>query len=331
MTKKEMLLNYRLSLLKRAKEINNISKACREIGMSRSIYYKYLKRYLAHGREGLYDKKRAKPVMPNEAKKEIVDKILNFVKKYPTYGPARIANELENIVCPATVYNILKRNKLNKKLYRLLALEEVPLNVKLSPILARKLNEVKPNNILSYYTGYLLSVDTFYVCTLKGIGRIYQFTAIDTYSSFGYAYLYTDKSAKSAVDFTSKVLDILSDMGITVKRILTDNGKEYTSHWGRESHIFEEYLKDKKIKHRYTKVGHPWTNGFVERFQRTLLEEFFQVNMLKKIYSSLEELQYDLDSYLYFYNFQRTHQGYRTKGSKPCELLYGSDFLSLPP
>lgn len=92
-------------------------------------------------------------------------------------------------------------------------------------------------------------------------------------------------------------------MGITVKSILTDNGKEYMSYWGSKSHIFEEYLKDKKIKHRYTKIGHLWTNGFVEGFNRTLLEEFYQISMLKKIYSSLEELQRDLNSYLYFYNF----------------------------
>ncbi len=161
----------------------------------------------------------------------------------------------------------------------------------------------------------MLSVDTFYVCRLKGVGRIYQFTAIDTYSSFGFAYLYTDKSVKSSVDFISKVLGILSAMGITVERILTDNGKEYTTHWDTGYHQFEEYLKSLSIEHWYTKVRHPWTNGFVERFQRTLLEEFYQPSLLKRTYSTLSELQYDLDRYLYFYNFQRTHQGYRTRGS----------------
>ena len=121
-------------------------------------------------------------------------------------------------------------------------------------------------------------------------------------------------------------------MGITVERILSDNDKEYTTHWDNGCHIFEEYLKSKEIEHRYTRVRHPWTNGFVERFQRTILEEFYQPALLKKIYRNMEELQYDLDRFLYFYNFQRTHQGYRTKGSKPCNLLYnGSDIKSLLP
>jgi len=167
----------------------------------------------------------------------------------------------------------------------------------------------------------MLSADTFYVCTLKGVGRIYQFTAIDTNSSFGAAYLYADKSAASAVDFIARTLAIFKALAIVIASVLTDNGKEYTSHWGR-SHVFEDFLKLSSIKHRYTKVKCPWTNGYAERFNRTLLEEFYQPSLMRKNYSSISELQADLDKYLYFYNFQRTHQGYRLKGSKPCTKLF---------
>jgi len=333
MTKDEFILSHRLSLLSRAKSINNISRACRDYGVSRTHYYKWVGRYITYGIQGLAERPRPKPVMPNSTRADIVDKILTFIKHYPTYGPARIANQLGGIVCSATVYNILKRRGLNRRLDRLLALEEIPSAVKISPIMQRKLDEASPLlRVKSHYMGYMLSVDTFYVCRLKGIGRIYQFTAIDTYSSFGFAYLYTDKSVKSSVDFISNTLGILGNMGITVERILTDNGKEYTTHWDTGYHHFEEYLKSKGIEHRYTKVRHPWTNGFVERFQRTILEEFYQPALLKRTYHTIEELQYDLDQFLYFYNFQRTHQGYRTKGSRPCDLLYNvGDFLSLSP
>ena len=271
--------------------------------------------------------------MPNSTRSDVVDKILTFIKKYPTYDPTRIANQLGGIVCSVTVYNILKRRKLNRRIDRLLALEEIPSAVKISLIMARRMDEINPlPKIESHYTDYMLSVDTFYVCRLKGIGRIYQFTVTDTYSSFGLAYLYTDKSAKSSVDFISRTLNILDNMGITVERILSDNGKEYTTHWITGYHMFEEYLKSKGIEHRYTKIRHPWTNGFVERFQRTILEEFYQPALLKKTYNALEDLQYDLNQFLYFYNFQRTHQSYRTKGSKPCNLLYKlGDYLLLLP
>lgn len=109
---------------------------------------------------------------------------------------------------------------------------------------------------------------------------------------------------------------------------------------GRHSFIYSVYphkgsmqsSKSKGIEHRYTKVRHPWTNGFVERFQRAILEEFYQPALLKRTYHTIKELQYDLDQFLYFYNFQRTHQGYRTKGSRPCDLLYNvGDFLPVSP
>jgi len=333
MTKDEFISSHRLSLLSRAKSINNISAACRDYGVSRTYYYKWAKRFITYGIGGLAEWPRPKPVMPNSTRSDIVEEILEFIKTYPTYGPTRIANQLNNIVCSATVYNILKRRGLNRRIDRLLALENIPSAVRISPIMQRRLDEANPlPRIESHHTGYMLSVDTFYVCRLKGIGRIYQFSAIDTYSSFGFAYLYTDKSAKSSVDFILRTLGILSDMGITVERILTDNGKEYTTHWDSGYHHFEEYLKSVDIEHRYTKVRHPWTNGFVERFQRTILEEFYQPALLKKTYHTIEELQYDLGQFLYFYNFQRTHQGYRTKGSKPCDLLYKyGDFLSISP
>jgi transposase InsO family protein len=278
---------------------------------------------------GLKDKEKSIPVMPNATKAKIVDKVLEIAKRYPTYGPARLANELGHIVCSATVYNILRRHNLSKKLDRLLSLADIPVSLKLSPILLRKLESQKPAQIFSPRPGYMVSIDTFYVCTLKGVGRIYQFTAIDTNSSFGAAYLYADKSASSAVDFMARTIAIFKALAIMISSVLTDNGKEYTSHWG-SSHGFEEYLLSQGIKHRYTKVACPWTNGYAERFNRTILEEFYQPALMSKKYSSIKELQHDLDKYLYFYNFQRTHQGYRLKGSKPCIKLFSvSDLKAL--
>ena len=144
MTKDQMIFNHRLSLLSRAKSINNISAACREAGVSRTYYYKWMARFLTYGSQGLYERQRPKPKMPNSTRSDIVEKILNFIKLYPTYGPARIANEIGGMVCPTTVYNILRRRGLSKKIDRLLALEDIPVTVKISPIMARKIYEEKP-------------------------------------------------------------------------------------------------------------------------------------------------------------------------------------------
>ena len=156
MTQEEIILHHRLNLLLRAKTIKNISAACRKYGVSRTVYYKYKQRYETCGIEGLKDKIRKTPVIPNATKEKIVEKVLHVTRKYPTYGPARLANELGNIVCAATVYNILKRHGLSKKIDRLLALEEILSDIKISPILARKLESSKPLSIFSPRPGYML-------------------------------------------------------------------------------------------------------------------------------------------------------------------------------
>lgn len=273
MTQDEIILRHRINLLLLAKSINNISKACRQYGISRTVYYKYKDRYINYGIEGLKDKEKSVPVMPNATKANVVDKVLSIAKKYPTYGPARLANELGNIVCSATVYNILRRHGLSKKLDRLLSLQDIPIDLKISPIMLRKLSEKKPAQIFSPRPGYMLSVDTFYVCTLKGVGRIYQFTAIDTNSSFGAAYLYADKSAASAVDFMAKTIALFKALAIVIASVLTDNGKEYTSHRGN-SHVFEEYLSKEQIKHKYTKVRCPWTTVTLKDLTGLFLKSF---------------------------------------------------------
>lgn len=142
-------------------------------------------------------------------------------------------------------------------------------------------------------------------------------TACDAATSFAWAKLYNDKSALSALDFLAHILKNAHKND--VRSVLTDNGKEFTTHWKSKNHPFEKVLAEQGIKHRYTKVQHPWTNGFVERLNRTILEEFYQVELRKKRYETVTELQTDLNQFISFYNFSRPHQGYRLKGRVPAE------------
>ncbi len=103
-----------------------------------------------------------------------------------------------------------------------------------------------------------------------------------------------------------------------MKSVLTDNGREYC---GTDSHPYEIYLQLNDIAHKKTKVRHPQTNGFVERFNRTVLDEFFRPAFRTKFYESLETLQKDLDKWLYFYNNERPHQGYRNRGKRPVDAV----------
>jgi transposase InsO family protein len=155
---------------------------------------------------------------------------------------------------------------------------------------------------------------------------------MDAYAGFGFAKVYQDKMAISAIDFLkTKVLPVYQGFHIPLDRILTDNGKEYTTHWRKAKHEYEKYLETHGIRHTRIKPRTPQSNGMVERFNRTLLEEFYQIAMMKKVYSSLSGLQDDLDKFIYYYNFKRTNQGYRLKGKIPYQkFLDGMRKYALP-
>jgi hypothetical protein len=119
-----------------------------------------------------------------------------------------------------------------------------------------------------------------------------------------------------------KVLPFYDSHNVTVGAILADGGREYC---GRpDQHLFELYLGSQNIEHRVTRPASPWTNGFVERFHRTLKDEFFAKAFREKWYDSLEELQKDLDAYMVRYNERRPHNGYRTKGRTPFQAFSDS-------
>ena len=143
---------------------------------------------------------------------------------------------------------------------------------------------------------------------------------VDTYGSFGFAKLYTSKRPETAVDILyDRVLPFYLDYGLPIETILTDNGTEYK---GRPMiHLYEIFLELNDIEHRKTKVGTPRTNGFVERFNRTVLDEFFRTAFRKKLYVCVEDLQVDLDKWLHHYNYERPHRGYRNMGRRPIETM----------
>jgi transposase InsO family protein len=171
--------------------------------------------------------------------------------------------------------------------------------------------------------GYCAGQDTFYVGTLKGVGRVYQQTVIDTYSKVAFAKLYETKAPITAADILNdRVLPFFEEYGIPLCRVLTDRGTEYCGK--PERHEYELYLAVENIDHTRTKVKHPQTNGICERFHRTILDEFYRVTFRKKLYASIAELQADLDAWLKEYNELRSHQGRWCFGKTPLETFLAS-------
>ena len=165
----------------------------------------------------------------------------------------------------------------------------------------KKDDDLASGEIETHHPGYLGSQDTFYVGTLKGVGRVYQQTFVDTYSKVACCKLYTTKTPITSADLLNdKVLPLFESHDMSIIRMLTDRGTEYCGKV--DKHDYQLFLAINDIEHTKTKAASPQTNGICERFHRTILNEFYQVTFRKKIYSSLEELQQDLDDWLYYYN-----------------------------
>jgi transposase InsO family protein len=329
MTAETKIAQNRLTLLQLAEQLRNVSEACRRRGVSRSQFYEYKRAFQEQGFEGLKDLPPIPKSCPHETPAEVKEKIIALSIEHPAWGQVRVSDQLrlEGIsVSPSTVRNLWIKEGLETRYKRILRLEESRhgQEIDLTEEQIRLLEKANPcfreRQVESPYPGYLLSQDTFCVGVIKGVGRIYLQAVVDTYGSYAFGKLYTSKLPETAVDVLyDRVLPFYETHGLRVEHILTDNGREYC---GRAMiHPYQIFLELYDITHRRTKVATPRTNGFVERFNRTVLDEFLRETFRKKLYTSVEELQTDLDEWLTYYNTERPHRGYRNMGKRPIETI----------
>jgi transposase InsO family protein len=314
----ENVIKHKTGLLNLAAELGNISQACKIMGFSRDTFYRYHSAKESGGLEALFDVSRRKPNLKNRVNETTEQAVVEYAISFPAYGQLRASNELRKqgiFVSPSGVRSIWLRHKLASMKQRLKVLEEksaaeglVLTEAQVQALEKKRQDDEACGEIETAHPGYLGSQDTFYVGTIKGVGRIYQQTFVDTYSKWAAAKLYTTKTPITSADLLNdKVLAFfaLHDMGII--RMLTDRGTEYCGKV--ETHDYELYLGINNIEHSKIKARHPQTNGICERFHKTILNEFYQVAFRRKLYLSLEELQTDLDIWMDNYNNNRTHQG----------------------
>ncbi len=322
------LAQKRLSALELAKALGNVSEACRQRGISRSRFYEYKKRFQTHGMEGLIDLPPIHKTHPQTTPPAVVKKILELAVQNPMWGCHRLSAHLKLAdisVSGITIQKILDKNGLSTQYDRLLRLEELASGnqIELTAEQVRAIEKANPcykeRHVESSRPGELLSQDTFYVGHLKGVGKVYLQAVVDTYCSYAFGYLHTGKLPEHSVSVIyNEVVPQYQSWNLPIKAILTDNGREYC---GTSNHPYEMFLKLADIEHRKTKVRHPHTNGFVERFNRTVLDEFFRPNFRTKMYDSVAALQKDLDKWLKEYNEQRPHRGYRNMGKRPIDRI----------
>ena len=221
----DKIIRHKVGLLNLARELGNVSKACKVMGLSRDTFYRYKSAVEEGGVESLFDCSRRKPNLKNRVEPEVEQVVVDYAVQFPAHGQHRVSNELRKqgtFISGRGVRSIWLRHGLANFKARLKQLEAkvaeegiVLTEAQVAALEKKKQDDVACGEIDTAHPGYLGSQDTFYVGTFKGVGRVYQQTFVDTYSKTAFAKLYTTKIPITAADMLNdKVLPFFEQHGL---------------------------------------------------------------------------------------------------------------------
>ena len=273
-----------------------VSMICQETGVGRSTISTWVKKYRLHGEEGLTPTQPFPPRQSTRINKTVAKKIVDLKKENPAYGSRRIADILQRFffikTSPTTVHKTLVKKEL---------VEKKRIKPTRNPPKPRFFERSKPNQ--------LWQSD---ICTFRLAGtNAYLIGFIDDYSRYitGLGF-YRSQTAANVLETYRRAA---GEYGVP-KEMLTDNGRQYVN-W-RGTTTFQRELQKDRIKHIRSRPHHPMTLGKIERFWKTILQEF----LVRAQFDSFEDAQQRIAIWINYYNHRRPHQG--IKGLCPADRFF---------
>ena len=324
MTLEDSIHASRVRVLREAERTGNVSATCRRHGVSRTVFYRLRRRFEQYGADGVHPKRRRAAVgRPSALSVQTERRVIAFALAWPTSGPQWLSDQLARegvTIAPVTVWRLLRRHQLGTRRARLAVLEQF--SAATQGILTERTghrDRRRTRHVAAAAPGDLLSLDTFYVGKLKGVGKVWQITGCDAACSYAWARLVVGEVTSAAVltFLRDDVRPTYRRAQWRLQRVLTDNGKEFKG-------AFAAGCERLGVRITRTKPRHAWTNGFVERLQGTILHEHWRIAFRRQYFTGRVALQRSLDTFLEFYNHQRTHRGYRLNGRTPATIFWGA-------
>ena len=298
------------------------------LGISRSWFYELRRAYERYGEAGIMPKPRPTGRHPKALSPALKDQIIAYAIEHPGEGPRTIQARLRLArfgswrVSHGSVYNVLRDAGLSRVRARLAAAEALSATEG-GPITERALRDIRASqaaqvvHIGSDTPGVEVFFDTMYIGNLKGVGKLWQYSAVDGASSFGVARIMVGdrNGTKGARFLRNDVAPVFAEAGITIQQATVDGGAEFKTE-------FRHACRDLGIERHQLPPRSPDLNAFVERFQGTCLHLHYRTAFRYRFYESANDVDADLQAWLRFYNYERPHRGYRTRGRPPAAIHY---------
>lgn len=317
MTHEDIVYDRRVRVIEYAARINNVSEACRVFGVSRKTYYEWVKKAEQYGLSALLPRERRRPHMPNAMACEEIAVILSEAIARPTLGPKSLLRHLKKRGLDRSasgVAKVLRRHNLGTARQRIVALAS------LTATETGQLTEAAmegPFGFCQYASraGQVVALDAFYVGKLKGVGAVWQLTAVDIATRYAVVQLVVgEKTAAVAALLLDQLKKALRKHGITLEGVLTDNGPEFV---GKD---FKTRVSQMGLHHHRIPPRSPNHNAVCERFHGTVLDEFYRPHFHRGRVENVALLDRSLQAWVTDYNTERPNNGDYMAGRTPLQV-----------